>query len=45
MPPCEACRELMAQLMPEDYRSVEVMLDCENEKIVTLGDLTPARWI
>lgn len=45
MPPCGACRELMAQLMPEDYRSVEVMLDCENEKIVTLGDLTPARWI
>lgn len=45
MPPCGACRELMAQLMPEDYHSVEVMLDCENEKIVTLGDLTPARWI
>ncbi len=45
MPPCGACRELMAQLMPEDYRSVEVMLDCENEKIVTLGDLTPAWWI
>ena len=45
VPPCGACRELMAQLMPENYRSVEVMLDCESEKIVTLGDLTPAWWI
>ncbi len=27
MPPCGACRELMTQLMPDDYKDVEVMLD------------------
>ena len=27
LPPCGACRELMTQLMPQDYRGVEVMLD------------------
>ena len=31
MPPCGACRELMTQLMPEEYQSIEIMLD--NEKI------------
>ena len=41
LPPCGACRELMTQLMPQDYRSVEVMLDYEKERIVTLGELTP----
>ena len=25
--PCGACREFMAQLMPEDYRSIEIMMD------------------
>ena len=45
LPPCGACRELMSQLMPEAYRSVEVMLDCENGRVVTLGDLTPEWWI
>lgn len=43
--PCGACRELMVQLMPEKYKSVEIMLDYENEKIVTLGELTPEWWI
>lgn len=43
--PCGACRELMAQLMPTDYRQVEIMLDYENERIVTLGQLTPEWWI
>ncbi len=43
--PCGACREFMVQLMPEKYKSVEVMLDYENEKIVTLGELTPEWWI
>lgn len=38
---CGACRELMVQLMPNDYKSVEIMLDCENGKVVTLGELTP----
>ena len=45
MPPCGACRELMSQLMPENYKSIEVMMDYENGRIVTLGDLTPEWWI
>lgn len=45
MPPCGACRELMAQLMPEGYKNVEVMLDYEKNEIVTLGALTPHWWI
>lgn len=44
-PPCGACRELMVQLMPEDYKNIEIMLDYENEKIVTLGELTPDWWV
>lgn len=45
MPPCGACRELMTQLMPERYREIEVMLDYEKDKVVTLGELTPQWWI
>ena len=45
MPPCGACRELMTRLMPESYRNIEILLDYENERIVTLGDLTPEWWI
>ena len=45
MPPCGACRELMTQLMPDKYASIEIMLDYENRKIVTLGSLTPEWWI
>lgn len=41
LPPCGACRELMAELMPETYKSVEIMLDYEAARVVTLGDLTP----
>lgn len=43
--PCGACRELMVQLMPDDYQRIEIMLDYENEKIITLGKLTPEWWI
>ena len=43
--PCGACRELMVQLMPDDYKDVEIMLDYEQGKVVTLGELTPAWWI
>ena len=43
--PCGACRELMVQLMPGTYQDVEIMLDYENGKIVTLGELTPHWWI
>lgn len=45
VPPCGACREFMTQLMPENYRSIEIMLDYEKEKVVTLGELTPEWWI
>lgn len=45
MPPCGACRELMAQLMPNNYHDIEIMLDCEKNEIVTLGELTPKWWI
>lgn len=43
--PCGACRELMVQMMPDDYKDIEIMIDCGNEKIITLGELTPNWWI
>lgn len=43
--PCGACRELMAQLMPDSYRDIEIMIDYETGKVVTLGELTPEWWI
>ena len=43
--PCGACRELMVQLSPAKYKDVEIMLDYENKKIVTLGESTPEWWI
>ena len=45
MPPCGACRELMAQLMPKDYRRIEIMLNNEKNEVTTLGALTPSWWI
>lgn len=43
--PCGACRELMVQLMPDDYKQIEILLDYETEKIITLGEITPEWWI
>lgn len=43
--PCGACRELMVQLMPKNYREIEILLDYETKKVVTLGELTPEWWI
>ena len=43
--PCGACRELMVQLMPEGYRDVEIMMDYESGRVMTLGELTPEWWI
>lgn len=43
--PCGACRELMTQLMPNDYKEIEIMLDYENKRIDKLGQLTPEWWI
>ena len=42
---CGACREMMAQLMPGKYQSVEIMLDYEQRRIATLGELTPEWWL
>ena len=43
--PCGACRELMVQLMPETYKGIEIMMDTEKERVITLGELTPEWWI
>ena len=43
--PCGACRELMVQLMPDSYKGIEIMVDYENNRVVTLGELTPEWWI
>ena len=43
--PCGACREFMAQLMENDYKNVEILIDLENDRVVTLGELIPENWI
>ena len=43
--PCGACRELMVQLMPGKYHSIEVMLDYATGRTITLGEITPEWWI
>jgi len=43
--PCGACREMMTQIMPSDYKSIEIMLDFDTRRIMTLGELTPEWWI
>lgn len=43
--PCGACRELMVQLMPGSYQNIEIMLDYDHRRIITLGELTPEWWI
>ena len=43
--PCGACRELMVQLMPDDYQDIEIKLDYGAGKVVTLRTLTPEWWI
>lgn len=45
IPPCGACREFMAQMMPESYKSIEIMMDYESWRVVSLGELTPEWWI
>ena len=32
-------------MMPEHYRSIEIMLDYDAPRAVTLGELTPEWWI
>ena len=43
--PCGACREFMMQLMQGHAGDVQIMLDYENSKAVTLEELTPNWWI
>lgn len=43
--PCGACRELMVQLMPGKYQNVEILMDYNTGRIMTLGELTPEWWI
>ena len=43
--PCGACRELMVQLMPKTYKDIEILMDYESGRIMTLGELTPEWWI
>lgn len=43
--PCGACRELMVQLMPKTYKDVEILMDYQTGRVVTLGELTPEWWI
>ena len=43
--PCGACRELMVQLMPGKYRDVQILMDYKQERVMTLGELTPEWWI
>lgn len=45
IPPCGACREFMTKLMPENYRDIEIMMDYENGRVVTLAELTPEWWL
>lgn len=43
--PCGACRELMVQLMPGRYQSIQIMMDYKTGRTVTLGEITPEWWI
>jgi len=43
--PCGACREFICQLMPNNYKEVEVMIDYESKKVVTFAELTPHWWL
>ena len=43
--PCGACRELMVQLMPDMYKGIQIMMNYKNERVMTLGELTPEWWI
>ena len=43
--PCGACRELMVQLMPGEYKDIDIMIDYSKGKVMKLGELTPEWWI
>ncbi len=35
----------MVQLMPNGYKDIEIMMNYENNRVMTLGELTPEWWI
>lgn len=41
--PCGACREFLMQLSLKN-KDMEIMVDYEKRKIITLGELVPAWW-
>ena len=43
--PCGACRELLTQVMPDNYQEIEILLDYETKRVITLGEITPEWWI
>lgn len=43
--PCGVCRELMAQLMSDKYKEIEIMMNYEKGDIIILGKLMSRWWI
>lgn len=43
--PCGVCREFMVQLAGGNCGGIEIMMDYETGKIMTLDELTPEWWI
>ena len=41
--PCGACREYMMQLN-KDSADIEILMDLDTRRTVTLGELTPLWW-
>ena len=41
--PCGACREYMMQL-DKDSANIEILMDLDTRRTVTLGELTPQWW-
>lgn len=41
--PCGACREFLMQL-DKNSKDIEILLDIENKKTITLGELVPDWW-
>ena len=42
-PPCGACREYMMQL-DKDSANIEILMDLDTRRTVTLGELIPEWW-
>ena len=42
--PCGACLELIAQIMPNDYKNILLMTNYKERKIIQLKELYPLWW-